>query len=233
MSHSADLAQQQNIQKYIDLHRLQKSSVASAVHSNFAQPVVAAKNFAAAIASLNSDDANFKEAQELAGFILELTDQAYTVAYDLMRQNETSINDDSSDSHKSMQSAIEHFGVLLRFNDLGIKLQITENISSITVDRFVQIVILDWIKAILIYLSRQTDVNKIVIKSIGNDLGLNLEIASNIVVDADQLETELVFINICKQIDILSGNFSIKNNTKQCYMSIVIPFDGGMVSLNK
>ena len=100
-------------------------------------------------------------------------------------------------------------------------------------DRFVQIVILDWIKAILIYLSRQTDVNKIVIKSIGNDLGLNLEIASNIVVDADQLETELVFINICKQIDILSGNFSIKNNTKQCYMSIVIPFDGGMVSLNK
>ena len=232
MSHSAD-QKQQNLQKYIDLYRLQQSSVASVLHSNLAQPVIAAKSFAAAISSIKSEDTNLKEAQKLASFILELTDQAYTVVYDLMRQNEVSISDFSHDSHKSMQSTIEQFGLLLRFDDLGIKLQIFENVSLISVDRFVQIVMTDWIKAILIFLSRQSGVSNITVRLIGNEHGLNLEVTANIIIDADQLETELVFVNICKQLDILSGSFSIRSSDKQCCMSLVIPFDCEMVSLNK
>lgn len=220
MSHSADRTDN-NMQKYIDLYRLQQSSVASALHSNFAQPVVAAKNFAAAINSLNGEDAKLKEAQELAGYILELTDQAYVAAYDMMRQNDTSI---PVDLDEPIRPIIEKFGTFLRLGDLGINLNVTENVSSISIDRFMKILILDWIKGVLIYLSRQRDVNNIDIQLKVTDQELNLNIDSNIVVDAEQLKTESVFITIHRQLELLLGHFSIKDNTEQCCMRIVIPY---------
>ena len=229
MSHSAD-QMQNKMQKYIDLYRLQQSSVASALHSNLAQPVVAAKNFAEAIKSLKGEDAKLKEAQELAGYILELTDQAYVAAYDMMRQNDTSI---SIDPDEPIRPVIEKFGTFLRLGDLGINLNVTENVSSISIDRFMKILILDWIKGILIYLSRHCDMNNIDIQLKATDQDLHLNIDSNIVVDAEQLKTEFVFITIHKQLEILSGYFSIKNSTEQCCMCIVIPCDCITINLNK
>ena len=221
MSHSAD-RMQNKMQKYIDLYRLQQSSIASALHSNFAQPVVAAKNFAAAIKSLNGEDAKLKEAQELAAYILELTDQAYVAAYDMMRQNDTSIPIDLDEPIRPM---IEKFGIFLRLNDLGINLNVIENISSISIDRFIKILLLDWIKGVLIYLSRHHDVNNIDIQLKVTDQELKLNIDSNIVVEAEQLKAEFVFITILRQLELLSGHFSIKDDTEQCCMRIVIPYD--------
>lgn len=227
MSHSVDRSQQ-HLYKYVELYQLRQSAIASTLHSNFAQPVVAAKNFAAAIINLKGGDSNLKEAQELASLILEMTDQAYTVAYDLMRENEANI---AANSDESMKSIIEQFGALLRLNDRGIKLLVFEDMSSVSVDRFVQIIIIDWIKALLIYLTRHTKINDIVIKSTGNNLGLSFEITSNVAITAQLLESELVFIHIRKQLQILTGSLRINGDDKQSCLSIVIPFDCGMVAL--
>ncbi len=233
MSHSVD-RNQQHLQKYLDLYQLRQSAVASTLHSNLAQPIVAAKSFAAAIISLQGDDVNLKEAQELAGTIFEMTDQAYTVAYDLMREIEFDV---AANSGESMQSVIERFGMLLRLNERGIKLLVFEDVSSVSVDSFVQVVMLDWVKALLIYLSRHTKASDVVVRSVGNELGLKLEVTANVTLNSEQLETELVFVNICKQLEVLNGSLQInshskqKNNQQSC-VSIVIPPDCGMLTLN-
>jgi len=75
MSHSDNMSQ-----KFLDLYQLRQASIASTLHSNLAQPIVAAKNFAAAITTIQGDDEKLQEARELASVILEMTDQAYTAA---------------------------------------------------------------------------------------------------------------------------------------------------------
>jgi len=53
--------------------------------------------------------------------ILEMTDQAYTAAYDLMRENDIEA---IAGGGLSMQSAIESCGSLLRLNKRGIQLMV-------------------------------------------------------------------------------------------------------------
>lgn len=208
-------------QKYLDLYQLRQGSIASTLHSSLAQPIVAAKNFAAIIADLQGDDPNLQEARKLAGVILEMTNQAYTATYDLMRETDADV---AIDSYDSMRLAIEGYGELLRLNKRGIKLDVYENLASVSIDRFVQVIVLDWVKAFLIYLARQTEVSVVDVKLVSNDVGLSLNVMPNVALSAEQLGAEIALVNIHKQLQVLAGALLVDESNNKTCVKITIPY---------
>lgn len=207
-------------QKHVDLYKLRQSAIASSLHSNLAQPIVAAKNFAAAIMSIPGDDENVHEARALAEMILEMTDQAYTVAYDLMRENDSDLFTASSES---IQLNIERFAEVLRWPSRDIALHVSENMHSLSMENFLRTVVLDWVKSLFIYLTRHTTVSLVDVTITGNDLGFKLEITSNAVLSKNQLDDEAVILNIRKQIHVFDGTLMLENTENHTFFKILIP----------
>jgi len=77
----------------------------------------------------------------------------------------------------------------------------------------------------LIYLARQTKVSAITIKLHANDQGLNLEVVPDISLDSEQVDTDLVFVNMRKQLQVLAGKLFVDNTCveNQSNISILIP----------
>lgn len=225
MSH---LVKQMDI--YLELYRQQQAAIAGRLHSDLAQPVVAAKNFAAAIMSIQGEGEGLAEARELAEVILEMTDQAYTVAYDLMRENEPDVDVDSCGS---LQSAIERYGILLRLSKRGIELAVVEELSSMSIDNFLQALVLDWVKTLLVYLARHEDVSAISVKLTGSEVGLMIDVVPDIELNSDRLEAEIVLANIRKQLEILDGTLSVSNASGQTVLRVVMPSTCRMLTVIK
>lgn len=223
MSHSV-----KQRQIYLELYRQHQAAIASRVHSDLAQPIVAAKNFAAAIMSIKGEGEGLAEARELAEVILAMTDQAYTVAYDLMRENEADVDVDSG---RPIQSAIEHYGRLLRLTKRGIELVVVDDSLSVSMDSFLQALVFDWIKTLLVYLARRENVSVINIKLTGNEIGLNIDLVTNIALSSDRLEQEIVVANMRKQLATLVGTLTINNANSQTALEIVIPFGSEMLTV--
>jgi hypothetical protein len=215
MSHSV-----KHKQIYLDLYQQQQDGVASRLHSNLAQPIVAAKNFAAAIMSIKGEDPNLQEARELAGVIFEMTDQAYTVAYDLMREAEQDVEVDSC---CSMQSAIERYGISLRLSNRGVNLVVVEDLSLILMDSFLRSIVLNWIKTLLIYLLRNTNVSNVDVKLQGSDAGLSLDIVANIDLKSEHIETAVALTCIRNQLKTLTGTLCVDSVANQTSLRMVVP----------
>ena len=215
---------------YLELYRQQQAAIASRLHSDLAQPIVAAKNFAAAIMSIQGEGEGLKEARELAEVILEMTDQAYAVAYDLMRENEPDVDVDSC---SSLQSAIERYGILLRLSKRGIKLAVVEDLSPISIGDFLQALVLDWVKTVLVYLARHEKVSVIDVKLTGSEIGLSIDIVPGIELNSERLESELVMANIRKQLETLTGTLTVDRENNQTALRIVIPPTSKMLRVIK
>ena len=178
--------------------------------------------------SIQGAGANIHEARELASVILEMTDQAYTVAYDLMRETEPEVG-----PANSMEASIEGYGALLRLNRRGVELDVFEDISSISIDSFVQVIVLDWIKALLVYLARQTKISAIQVTLKGGNAGLGLEIASNLELEIESLESEIVLANIRKQLETLDGSLTVGYANNQTCFKIVVPLASELLTETK
>jgi len=207
---------------YVELDLVKRKNIAARLHSHFGQPLVASKSFANAIISLQGQNDKLPEAKEMANIILQMTDEVYSLAYDLMLESDVDIVDEIF----NLESAIKYFADKIRLSKRGIKfeLDIHSLLSELLdksklFDEGLQRVLFDNLRSLMVYIARyaETNILRINIKEIGNTILTELFIKTEITLD--KLNQELVITGVKNHIEVVNGRFSIskvKDRTRFC-----------------
>ena len=211
---------------YVELDLVKRKNIAARLHSHFGQPLVASKSFANAIIGLQGQNDKLVEAKEMANIILQMTEEVYSLAYDLMLESDVDIVDETF----NLESAIKYFADKIRLSKRGVKFELDicsslRNLlnSNKLLGEGLQRILFDNLRSLMVYIARYAATNNLRIKIKENSGSILTELYIKTEIALDKLNQELVITGVKNHVDVVNGRFGISKVKGSTRFSIELP----------